>query len=75
MMQRKINPLILLRERLRDLKQIKTKYIRYFLSLVLLASAGIETGRFGKGYFGLWKPEPVINESLINEHTHVAQAR
>lgn len=75
MMQRKINPLILLRERLRDLKQIKTKHIRYFLSLVLLASAGIETGRFGKGYFGLWKPEPVINESLINEHTPVAQAR
>lgn len=23
----------------------------------------------------LWKLEPVINESLINEHTHVAQAR
>lgn len=75
MIQLKINTLILLRECLRDLKQIKTKHIRYFLSLVLLASAGIETGRFEKGYFGLWKLEPVINESLINEHIHAAQAR
>lgn len=36
----------------------------------MLASAGIETGRFGKGYLGLWKLEPVINQSIINQGAH-----
>lgn len=40
---------------LRDLKQLKPKHIKYFLSLVLLASSEIETHRYVKEYFGLWK--------------------
>lgn len=37
---------------------MKTNYVRYFLPLILLASAGIETGRFEEVHFGTQRTPP-----------------
>lgn len=53
MIQLRMNSFILLRESFRD--KFKPYHIKYFLSLILLASAEIKVHRYAKEYVGLWK--------------------